>query len=315
MYNPEDQFIRSKTLSEKPLTTDENKVKEMLYSKSSVRDDNMARKKMEDIDAFLEIYSGDKESIIKMIERDKKEVQNLRDDPKNKEKTERADLLEKILEEQCESAEWLGNNAYMTQMTEFDDRLNHTDLIIEWEKEDGSMPKLAVDCTVSEDPEVLEKKYSYSIAGIRDRHLTKIKYFQSSKNPDELGPIDMVPRVVLNVRKEKLDGLCRAIIQKEVQKHYMQYYLLLNIQRQMQYQLSYIGRDSQRNTEIPDLSNRKRHQSVIDQMKSKVVEILDIVEKIMEDKKSSLGPEAVKRAEEDFIASNPTQYLEQAQAR
>lgn len=312
MINPEKELLIKKDIFERPLTYSEQEVRDKIYKKKSVRESNVAKKSMRDMDAFLEIY-GQYKTIREIIEKDKAWVEKMRNSATEKSKTERADLLEKILEEQCETADWLGENAFVTSITEYDDRVNHTDLVIEWENEDGSMLKLAVDCTVTEDPEVLEKKYGYSLAGIRDRCLTRIKYFQSSKNFDEIGPIDMIPRIVLNVRKEKLDNLCSAIIQKEVQYHYMQYYILLNIQKQMQYQLNYIEKYFQRNIKISNPNDKKRDQISLDQMKSKVTEILNIVEKIMQDKKSSLGPEVVKRAEEDLVASNPTQYLEQAQ--
>jgi hypothetical protein len=309
MFNPEDNYIMKKTISERMLTENEEKVKLMIYKKTSVQQSAAGQRNLREMDTFRDIYDGDQGPIDKMIKRDKEWVISERNKGTEMEKTERADLLEKIIGEQCESADWFGDSAYVTATTEFDDRKNHTDLIVEWEQDDGRMPKIAIDFTVTEDPIELQNKFRRVIDGIRDRHLTSIKYFQSSKNPDEKGPLDLVPRVVLNVKKEKLDDICRSIIEKKVHMHFIQLYLLLNIEKQLRFQLEYIEKEFNEMTDIPALRDKRKDHMRLQEMKSRITEVFKIIENLIENKKSSLGSEAVSRAENDLETINPQKYF------
>ena len=142
MYNPEQSFLNEYTLKEKPLTEEESFIQGELVTKY-----NKERPKLKDFPYPEEEIKRDKERIIKI----KKGFQY--------EKTQRAEILEAIINDQVDQAEWFGP-CYIIPSSEYDDIINHTDSIIEFEKENKTY-RLAIDITVSKNKADLDKKRKF----------------------------------------------------------------------------------------------------------------------------------------------------------
>lgn len=157
-------------------------------------------------------------------------------------KTGRAEILESIIKDSIELSDWMGGNCYTAETSEYDDRANHTDFVIEWEGEDGEITRLAVDITSAEDDEVIRKKEGYIKRELQRGHMTKLKYFRSEAAPDFEGTITGIPRIVLAIEKEGVQDLSKDIVNKnprEIAKNPEQLLLLEQVRRQMLDQVEY----------------------------------------------------------------------------
>jgi len=204
-FNPERAFEYAHSFSERDLTDDEWEVN-LSFAQPY-------RKKEPHIDDFKKIHQSDIDR-----QRDKQKVIGLKTRASEMEKTERAILLEAILAEHIEQSEWLGSNAYTFQTTEFDDRINHTDLVVEFEVPEGER-YLAIDVTTTGDDRVLSDKKKRISQEIGRGSMTMIKYFESQvdmDNPQKV--LNHIPRVVVNIRPEIIERLAttqRKILDKK----------------------------------------------------------------------------------------------------
>jgi len=156
-------------------------------------------------------------------------------------KTKRGEILEHVIRHHAEMSDWLGDNCYTVETTEYDDRANHIDFIIEWEQEDGEAVRLAIDVTTTEDPDVFDKKESLIKDEIEKGWLSRVKYFQSEIDETK-GKIQNLPRAVIAVSKENIQKLCGELINKkpaELAKSPEQLLLLDEIGTQMTDQIEY----------------------------------------------------------------------------
>lgn len=130
------------------------------------------------------------------------------------EKTDRATILEYAILDQAERSNWLGENCYTIETTEYDDTANQVDFVVEWE-EDGEIVRLAVDVTTSESADVLWKKESMIQEGIESGKMAQVKYFQSEIDPDTKGTISGIPHVVIAMNKEGIQSLAKDLVTKK----------------------------------------------------------------------------------------------------
>ena len=155
--------------------------------------------------------------------------------------TQRAKILEYVIQELGYSAEWFGQNCEIVQTTEYDDRAGHIDFVVEWENEDGKVIRLAVDVTTADNPEVLTKKDSMIRDEIRKGTLATVKYFKS-EIADKKSPLENTPRIILAVSKDGIQKLCGDVVKKkpiELANSPEQLLLLEQIRTQMTDQIEY----------------------------------------------------------------------------
>jgi len=165
------------------------------------------RKEVPHIDDFKESHPNDVER-----QRDK-QVLRAKADTANMEKTERSIMLEALLAEHIEQSEWLGSNAYTFQTTDYDDLINHTDLVVEFEMSEGEQ-YLAIDVTTS-GGESFQKKRDGIGREVKQGSLTMIKYFKSQVDFDTPEKVlRHIPRVAVSLQPDVIQHL--ASIQKNI---------------------------------------------------------------------------------------------------
>ena len=241
-------------LERKPLTTDEQAVLKALC---------LGKKNVRDLDQFSDIYLADE------IKHDQLTVQELRKNARFG-KTERGEILEAILSDRIDLAEWLGN-CHVHLATRYDDFINGFDMIVEWE--DGT--KLVLDTTVTSVSEVIAKKTKKLVDGMLRKNGTTAKYFQSEFNNQEYGPQSYLPKAIINVDKDSLQNLCelynRAIkgekgIESKFACHKIQFELIKCIEEQMKQELE-ILLSHDKSEKNPLVINIKKVLNVLDQVK------------------------------------------------
>ncbi len=203
--NPEQMFARERSTREGELSEKEWDVN-LKFAQSY-------RKKEPHIDDFAELNPDDLDR-----QRDKQKVAELKRRTSEMEKTERAVILEAILAEQIEQSEWMGGDAYTFQTTEFDDRTNHTDLVVEFERPEGAR-YLAIDVTTAQDKSVRAKKRERIDQEVDMGRLTSIKYFESQTDEERTQKsLRHIPRAVIHASPETLKRITEIqydILQKK----------------------------------------------------------------------------------------------------
>lgn len=267
IISPEKAFFEKYTLPEEPLCQ-----RELLVYSKYVPEYKKEEPKMDD---FTDVYLEEE------IRKDKEWLQKAKE--KHLAKTGRAHLLEVILAKQIKLANWFGKNCFIVQTSEYDDVINHTDLVIELKK-GKKITRLAVDVTTSENKWILDKKRDYIKEEIDQGRLTTLKYFSSKINPSLRGKIEMIPRVIIGTNKEgvkEISELVAGTIEKsptrkqskrELTNFYAQIEFLEEAKAQLEYFIKY---------------GEKKYSSdnpVVYQQR----EALEAVSEILENKKRSL---------------------------
>jgi hypothetical protein len=99
---------------------------------------------------------------------------------------------------------WLGEDAYVSATSPFDDWVNDVDLGVEFSKESGSSYLgLAIDVTFAGH---LDQKFDDIKRSIDRGELSKIKYFKSHDGRVR-GELSMVPRVVVGVDSRRMEQI------------------------------------------------------------------------------------------------------------
>lgn len=119
-----------------------------------------------------------------------------------------ADILEGIIYEQIELADWFGPYAHTIKTSEFDDIVHGVDLIVEMSEPERSASHLALGVDATFGSQTIQKKFTRIKRDIDDDRLAKIKYFQSSDGRFK-GQLTQVPRIVLGVDRTALLSLAR----------------------------------------------------------------------------------------------------------
>ena len=148
--------------------------------------------------------------------------------------TKRGKILEYAIFKNAESADWFGPEAYTVQTTEYDDRHNHIDFVVEWET-DEKIERLGIDATTAESAEVIEKKRNIISQEIAEGRFGTVKYFESEID-GSVGPIEQIPRLILAVDRDGVKRLAKDLVHKkplELADNPEQLLLLEQIQTQM----------------------------------------------------------------------------------
>lgn len=163
--------------------------------------------KMEDFD---DLYSKEE------IRRDVIELEEIKKRLEFKEQHERGLIAAGIFYKEGERSQWFGENTFIELTSEYDDMINHSDLILEiYDGDTDSFDRMAIDVTVSEDPAVLNKKYNFLRKELISGELTDLKYFDSKESVAR-GKVEGIPRAVVQITKDHLEMLCKNIADKSV---------------------------------------------------------------------------------------------------
>lgn len=148
--------------------------------------------------------------------------------------TKRGALLEGIISEQAELSNWFGQDSSLIFLSEYDDRMSHSDLLLEMESDKGEPVRLLVDVTTSVDESKIDEKISRSYDSLGGVKLGKVKYFESRM--EELrGKLNGIPRVVIGINPGTLRDFCDNIREKNNRQedNYIQLMLLEEIENQL----------------------------------------------------------------------------------
>lgn len=234
-------------------------------------------KQKPEMDDFSDIYPKEE------IKEDKDKLTEIKERRKFK-KTKRSEILEAVLARQIEEANWLGENCFISQVCEYDDVINHTDLVAEFRERDEIL-RLAIDITTTEKTEDLEKKIEKIEKEIDSGRLTSLKYclFEETE-PYYKGKIKMLPRVIIGTNKDGVKELSELVgktiqgekgSQKDLANFYAQIEFLEEIETQLKYFIDY--------------AEVKKGYSPEDLLVKQHEKVLDIISEILENKKRSLG--------------------------
>ena len=158
--------------------------------------------------------------------------------------TVRAVILEHVIFSHSENSNWLttqDRESYTVQTTEFDDKVNHTDMVVEW-IEDGEIRRLAIDVTTSETNGPIAQSESQIEEEIKSGNLATVKYFKSQAEPNKVGEISGIPRVIIAMDRETIKKLCGDFVTKnprELEYSHEQLLILEEIREQMSDQIEY----------------------------------------------------------------------------
>lgn len=148
--------------------------------------------------------------------------------------TKRGALLEGIISEQAELSNWFGQDSSLIFLSEYDDRMSHSDLLLEMESDKGESVKLLIDVTTSVDESKIDEKISRSYDSLGGVKLGKVKYFESRRE-EFRGKINSIPRVVAGINPRTLRDFCDSIREKNNRQedNYIQFMLLEEIENQL----------------------------------------------------------------------------------
>jgi hypothetical protein len=307
--NPAKAYENINSLRESPLEKDEEDFLNFLDKKG-------ISNHFKNIDKFEEIYGNNEASeklfkqmsesdrynyksfdIGNIIKEDKERVKKQQAKAAEIDQTERARLLENILfnpsiDNSAIQSAWFGDNASATPATEFDDRFNGVDAIIQWGTGEESA-KLTVDCTVSETEDVLEKKKEKVLKGIKAGSLSTVKYFQSFEDPEDAGPLSHIPQVILSIKKDVLREIAgEAINGKDFDKNYIQFNILESIKEQLEDQISIIENYTDPNN-LKKLdwgkAERERFLDNAGKMRTNIKKVLKELNEVIKEKEGSLS--------------------------
>ncbi len=122
-------------------------------------------------------------------------------------------ILEAIIFESIEQAEWFGNNTFTIKTSRFDDIKNGVDTVVEFIGQDRSASylALALDATFNQDTQKKFGRIKYEI----DRgKLAHIKYFISD-NMNFRGELKNTPRAVVGTEIKTIKGLAELWLEKK----------------------------------------------------------------------------------------------------
>ena len=162
----------------------------------------------------------------------------------NESRTMRSLILEHAIYLHSESSNWVAGKSgecYTVQTTEYDDKINHTDLVIEW-VENGEVHRLAIDVTTSEMDTKIEEKERQIRDEIKSGNLSLVKYFKSEAQPDQIRKVSGIPRAIIALDRESIQRLCGDLVNKkpkDLAKNPEQLLILEEISQQMSDQIEY----------------------------------------------------------------------------
>ncbi len=180
------------------------------------------------------------------------------EDPRLDTAIKRGRLFEAIVADQIEQSNWFGESATHRTASEFDDYVNHVDGIVEFEDE-GTQTHLALAVDVTKSTQHIEEKLNDIRHSILSGKLTEVRYFTSHTQE---GSLKNVPRVIVGASQHTIEHVAQLIFtfeatrksagaqniseetkrtlhqrfeeaRNELEKHPLQFALLLEIQTQL----------------------------------------------------------------------------------
>ena len=264
ILGPEQAFAQQYFQREEPLTNAELEIERTLVKRTAEYRPNFDD--FEDVYSLAEI-SKDKERLAQQKQTEQREIHR------------RTLISEAILADQIEKSNWFGENCCTAVASDYDDHFSHTDLILEFNQKE-KIVRLAVDITMAEDPEILEKKRNYIKKDIEKGQLTNLKYFASEADPSLKGRILGIPRVIIGVDKgliHKLSGMIVSKKTKELAQGAVQLHLLKAVKSQLESEIKY--------TELYFRKDAKKRIFIANKHK----EILKIINQVLKQKEKALG--------------------------
>jgi hypothetical protein len=294
------------------------------FKDDDVREKMEATKQQDNLLAFASKDGYDR----KRIEADRDKVLKMREGD-TLVKSKQGEIFEHIISENVENHNWLGDNAYTFKTVEHDDRIHHADLVVEWDpKEDEEKEteekeevekepvRLAIDCTVAEVEENLNQKVKYILDELKNKKMTDIDYFESQID-GSVGPIKNIPRVILAINKDKLEGLCKDFqvlspSNPAWQRNYLQIFFLEEISMQLIKQIGIVkdgfAKPDNLYVKSREIDYIKKRDFLLDRMK----EVLDIIENMLANKKKVLSEESLMQADKDVKQSKAIKHIKNA---
>jgi hypothetical protein len=287
MATPEEQYAQKRTVYTKPLTPSAQ-VFYKWYLKNDI-EDRRKYKEMEDMDAFVNLYTQNE------ITQDKQWVKKQGQKYNQKDFTERAEIAEYIIKTFARDSEWFGQESIVSETSKYDDRKNGTDFVIEWENSETEERDcaLAVDVTVTSERSVLYDKIAKTKRGIKNGTLTSIKYFNSEIS-GATENLSLIPRVIIVFDKDNLDLLSEELITytkgsnfyNQTRDHYMSLFVLKTSKQQLEKQLEY----------LQDEKMLAKDPSLYDAAQKSIQQILERVSQALDKKEKSLSEEKIQQA-------------------
>lgn len=246
----------------------------------------------------MEDFEGEGGYSREEIEKDKREIERIKKDPKFKEQHERALIAAGIFYKEGELSDWLGDETNVILTSEFDDIKRGSDFVLEIPQEDDSFERISIDITISEDQWVLEDKYRSLRTRLSDGKLTDLKYYHSEISNTH-GAIENIPRAIVQIKKDQLEELCKNIADKGVNKatHPLQFGFLEEIVQNFQDQLLFVKK---LNDELA--RNNKPQHSLAPQ---KLEKALNVMQKILRQKEDEIKKRGLKEASRFWQHSLP----------
>lgn len=289
---PDHAFFHEVRAKEAPLTKDEALVYRAYLNNSELREERITKNQLIRMNEFGDVYPKDE------LSADKNEVMAEKEEKKI-DFTERGEIFEFLMRE-SEKFNWFGEDCYIVKTSKYDDIKNYTDIVIEWEDEDGQIVRLAIDCTVAKNEDNLRKK-AYGIKRkLESGDLSSLKYHQSELS-DEKRLLTQIPQVVVAIEPEKITDLCRIftrVINKDkgskddFSKCNVQFVLLKEIEEQLRYQNDRIMKIL---FSCPE--NKRKHYA---SAQKSILKTFRIINKIIEEKKHSLGENLIQGADSEL---------------
>lgn len=179
-----------------------NARREAPRNRSQIIDEKVAQvaaKRLREEDFIDRPYSkGDVDADLAYVMERRKE-QKREETPQSIELKKLADTFEALILWNAEQAEWLGSKATTIKTSEYDDRKNGVDMVVEFKEERSpSYLGLAADVTFSSDKTIIAKKFAILREQIKRGTLAQVKYFHSEHTGFD-GQLSKLPEVVIGV--------------------------------------------------------------------------------------------------------------------
>ena len=198
----------------------------------------------EHLDTFVALYGGtQKEYRREEIEKDLREAEKLKAEfarqsarePEKDQAQKTGKILEAIIHEESELAEWLGPEAFTTKTSDYDDFKNHIDTVVEFRSPEKSASHLAFAIDVTMATFAIGAKLESILKAIERGELGRVKYFISGVEQKPMG-LEKIPHVIVGMNGKTVEELAELWIEKkhkELGAHRVQFMILEEIRMQL----------------------------------------------------------------------------------
>ncbi|MBI4121133.1 MAG: hypothetical protein HY457_02670 [Parcubacteria group bacterium] len=173
-----------------------------------------------------------------------------------------ARILEAIIHEQTELANWLGSGATTIKTSRLDDIANGVDEVVEFRKDEGHTAHLGLGIDVTLGTHFLGQKFERIRKEIESGKLAQVRYFKSSDG-SFVGTLPLLPRVIVGAERRHITELARLWVNnknKELAEHPFKKVLIAEIIEQLRAFREYARFEAMRQTQPAE---RERREGVI----------------------------------------------------